>query len=80
MKISSVFSLIHCVELKIAWFYREVASCVMANPLHDYKFLKKKVKVTKRVENVQRARSNKNAAFLQTLYFLFKLRRAWVIN
>ena len=53
MKISSVFSLIHCVELKIAWFYREVASCVMANPLQDYKFLKKKVKVTKRVENVQ---------------------------
>ena len=35
MKISSVFSLIHNGELKIAWFYRDVASCVMANPLKD---------------------------------------------
>ena len=50
MKISSVFSLIHCVELKIAWFYLEVASCVMANPLQDYKFLKKKVKVTRELK------------------------------
>ena len=41
MKIGSVFSLIHSVELKIGWFYRDVASCVMANPLKDYKFLNK---------------------------------------
>ena len=42
MKIGWVFSLIHSVELKIAWFYRDVASCVMANPLQDYiKYLNK---------------------------------------
>ena len=41
MKISWVFSLIHSVELKRAWFYRDVASCVMANALQDYKFLNK---------------------------------------
>ena len=58
MKISWVFSLIHRVELKIAWFYRDVASCVMANPLQDYKFLNK----GKGDENV-RARSNKKVEF-----------------
>ena len=63
MKISSVFSLIHNVELKIAWFYRDVASCVMANPLQDETTnFWIKVKVTKRVENVQ-ARSNKKVEF-----------------
>ena len=41
MKISSVFSLIHNVELKIAWLYRDVASCVMAVLLQDYKYLNK---------------------------------------
>ena len=35
MKISWEFSLIHRVELKIVWFYRDVAACVMANPLQD---------------------------------------------
>ena len=41
MKISWVFSLIHSVELKIAWFYRDVASCVMAILFQDYKYLNK---------------------------------------
>ena len=77
MKISSVFSLIHNVELKIAWFYRDVASCVMANPLKDKTTnFWIKVKVTKRVETV-RARSNKKVEFKSHKTSLKRFKIQW---